>query len=169
MFTDYEALCKELLKVHELVSGASIKNEEEGAVIYLVRRSIDGAVEGKDEVLSLCKLKTLEYRLFLKIREKLRNYAKTDRRNEAYQRHKVNDFLKESRSLIGSRLKLPRHLDYYEAVMREALFNIDESIEMENLLFNAYVDFLEEITAVVNKNGRSHNFESGEMKLNKNK
>lgn len=29
----------------------------------------------QDEILSLSKLKTLEYRLFRKMREKLRNYA----------------------------------------------------------------------------------------------
>jgi len=31
--------------------------------------------EGRDQVISLGKLKTLEYRLFRKMREKLRSYA----------------------------------------------------------------------------------------------
>ena len=41
----------------------SVDEEGEGAVIYLV---------GEEKVFSLCKLKTLEYRLFRKLREKLK-------------------------------------------------------------------------------------------------
>ena len=38
----------------------------------MIRRDKDD--ERKDQVISLSKLKTLEYRLFRKMREKLRNY-----------------------------------------------------------------------------------------------
>ena len=41
--------------------------------MYFIKRDREDA-KG-DEVLSLSKLKTLEYRLFRKIREKLRNYV----------------------------------------------------------------------------------------------
>lgn len=51
--------------------------EEEGAVLYLVKR--DAAFPALDEVLSLCKLKTLEYRLFRKMREKLRHNVGKDK------------------------------------------------------------------------------------------
>ena len=42
-------------------------------MLYFIKRPAEGT-EGPTEVLSLCKLKTLEYRLFRKMREKLRNY-----------------------------------------------------------------------------------------------
>jgi len=45
-------------------------------VLYFVKKSADGAREL--EVLSLAKLKTLEYRLFRKMREKLRYFFHQD-------------------------------------------------------------------------------------------
>ena len=52
------------------VAEASIHSEEEGSVLYFV-----GDYGGNhEEVLSLAKLKTLEYRVFRKMREKLRNF-----------------------------------------------------------------------------------------------
>lgn len=47
---------------------------EEGGVLYLVQR--DRELQELDQVLALTKLKTLEYRLFRKMREKLRNLVK---------------------------------------------------------------------------------------------
>lgn len=53
------------------VSKSEIAKEEEGNVLYIVSKGENGA---SDKVLSLAKLKTLEYRLFRKMREKLRNF-----------------------------------------------------------------------------------------------
>jgi len=66
-------MCDDLEKDYVRVSGKSIKEEEEGAVLYMIKRHKEDV--GKDEILSLSKFKTLEYRLFRKMREKLRNYA----------------------------------------------------------------------------------------------
>lgn len=41
-------------------------------MLYFMKRDKRGP--DYDQVLSLCKLKTLEYRLFRKMREKLRNF-----------------------------------------------------------------------------------------------
>lgn len=46
------------------VGSKSVEEEGEGAVIYLY---------GENAMYSLCKLKTLEYRLFRKLREKLKS------------------------------------------------------------------------------------------------
>jgi len=46
------------------VASKSVEEEGEGDVVYFVC---------ENRVLSLCKLKTLEYRLFRKLREKLKN------------------------------------------------------------------------------------------------
>ena len=48
------------------VAKSPISQDEEGNVLYFVKKGSDN----KDQVLSLAKLKTLEYRLFRKMREK---------------------------------------------------------------------------------------------------
>lgn len=79
LFDDYDELCEELYQSYLDTAVASIKEEEEGAVLYLVRRAgtpsktSASSTESGDRVLALTKLKTLEYRLFRKMREKLRN------------------------------------------------------------------------------------------------
>jgi len=45
----------------------NIEDGEEGSVLYFV--------SSENKVLALCKLKTLEYRIYRKLREKLRNYS----------------------------------------------------------------------------------------------
>ena len=57
------------------VAKSKIVDEEEGSVLYLVKRN-KGGIHSEDRVLSLAKLKTIEYRIFRKIREKLRRYYK---------------------------------------------------------------------------------------------
>jgi hypothetical protein len=73
LYNDYDHLCDDLQREFETVSGLSIRDEEEGAVVYFVLRHSEDA--NKDQVLSLGKFKTLEYRLFRKMREKLRNFC----------------------------------------------------------------------------------------------
>jgi hypothetical protein len=57
------------------VAKSPISQDEEGNVLYFVKKGSDN----KDQVLSLAKLKTLEYRLFRKMREKLRNFYGTEK------------------------------------------------------------------------------------------
>jgi hypothetical protein len=66
-------MCDDLQAEFERVSGLSISEEEEGTVIYFILRHKEDVK--LDQVLSLGKLKTLEYRLFRKMREKLRDFA----------------------------------------------------------------------------------------------
>jgi len=65
-----------LKKIYDITAEADIEAEEEGSVIYLVRVPANPQQDG--EVLSLAKLKTLEYRIYRKLREKLRNFASKD-------------------------------------------------------------------------------------------
>ena len=53
----------------------------------------------KDEVLSMCKLKTLEYRIFRKIREKLRHFYKDNKKTKTPE-SVVNAFKKEMKELM---------------------------------------------------------------------
>lgn len=74
LFNNYDSLCNGLYNIFRDVAKSKIIEEEEGSVLYFIKRGIE-----KDEVLSMCKLKTVEYRLFRKMREKLRNYYKPDK------------------------------------------------------------------------------------------
>jgi hypothetical protein len=77
VYSDFDKLCDDLESEYWQESSKSISESEEGSVLYILKR--DREYPKKDEVLSLAKFKTLEYRLFRKMREKLRNY------NSSYQ------------------------------------------------------------------------------------
>lgn len=74
-----------------------------------------------DEVLSLSKLKTLEYRLFRKMREKLRNYLSM--KSNATIDQSIQRFIKESKELTLG-LELPHPLEFYIDICVEAFDSI---------------------------------------------
>ncbi len=59
---------KGIRDVYTTLATESLYNEEEGVVIYLVSRGAE-----KSFTLSLCKVKTLEYRIYRKIRENVKS------------------------------------------------------------------------------------------------
>ena len=71
-FSNYGQLCDQLETTFKEVAKSSIAQDEEGNVLYFVQKGKTPTEQ--DKVLSLAKLKTLEYRLFRKMREKLRNF-----------------------------------------------------------------------------------------------
>lgn len=74
MFDNWKDLNENLLKAFDKTASASIEEEEEGSVIYLIKKANENNEDDFDEVLSISKLKTLEYRLYRKLREKLRTF-----------------------------------------------------------------------------------------------
>lgn len=72
VYNNYDSLCDGLYNLFKDVAKSKIAEEEEGSVLYLIKRDFEDP--SKDKVLSLCKLKTLEYRLFRKMREKLKSF-----------------------------------------------------------------------------------------------
>jgi hypothetical protein len=108
VYSDYDRMCDDLEREFVRVSGMTIREEEEGAVLYLLKRHKESA--NKDEVLCLSKFKTLEYRLFRKMREKLRGFAtyKTQANIDSL----IDRFIRESKDLCRD-LPLPHPLDYY--------------------------------------------------------
>src|ERR1035437_6943554 len=101
-------MCDALEQEFVSVSGRSIASDEEGAVLYFIKRHRETV--RKDEVLSLAKVMTLEYRLFRKMREKLRSFVsgKSTLNSDAIQER----FIKEAKDLCKG-FKLPHTLDYY--------------------------------------------------------
>jgi hypothetical protein len=65
--------------------------------LYFVKRNKQDPEES--EVLSLCKLKTLEYRLFRKMREKLRNFHgdKNGNRTDERVKYVTGKFVSEAK------------------------------------------------------------------------
>jgi ATP-dependent RNA circularization protein (DNA/RNA ligase family) len=76
VYSDFPTLCDSLCKVFKDVAKSEIAKDEEGNVLYFIERK----PSGESKVLSLAKLKTLEYRLFRKMREKLRGYYAQERK-----------------------------------------------------------------------------------------
>jgi len=73
VYSDYDKLCDDLVGEYFGISSSTIASEEEGAVWYFIKRDKENPL--KDEVVSLSKVKTLEYRIFRKLREKMRNFV----------------------------------------------------------------------------------------------
>ncbi len=153
---------KILLRVYIETAKASLYNEEEGVVMYIVKRG----GSGKDCTLSLCKVKTLEYRLYRRLREMLRNQGAKSMRNwemsaknvapetvmTAYKKG-CNELLK---GILGKAMYiakdpdhqnpqkyLPMPLEYYEAVGKVAAFRVAalKTDEERKGVGEKYVDF----------------------------
>jgi len=81
-FDNYGDLCDQMEKTFKDVAKSTIAQDEEGNVLYFIRKTNDS--NDRDRVLSLAKLKTLEYRLFRKMREKWRNFFATKDKNKEF-------------------------------------------------------------------------------------
>ena len=147
MFDNIESLSDSLFHENKIVSEASIKNEEEGAVIYFIRRGLED-----DKVISLAKLKTLEYRIFRKLREKLRNFWAKHENIESWNSTLQNEydksfnlFIKECKELIKG-FDLPNSFEFYKEFADHAYNSVQNDISYYEQLCNYYVEFLETIT-----------------------
>ena len=67
-FSNYNEFCDQMETTFKEVAKSPIAQDEEGNVLYFIQKDQGG----EEQTLSLAKLKTLEYRLFRKMREKLR-------------------------------------------------------------------------------------------------
>ncbi|CAI2365322.1 unnamed protein product [Moneuplotes crassus] len=146
-FDCIDSLSEALMHEYDNVAAGSIQNEEEGAVIYMVSRGI------KDEqVISLCKLKSIEYRIFRKLREKLRNFWKkhenapgwTPALKEQYDQT-YDKFVKECKDLIKDK-KFPQGLKFYESFADRAFIATLKNPKFYQNLVERYATFLQDIT-----------------------
>lgn len=144
LFSDFDQMCETLCQTFKDVAKSEIAENEEGNVLYFLKRSKDGY---SDKVLSLCKLKTLEYRLFRKMREKLRNFYDVNRQSDAPSSEIVKRFTKEAKELLAEN-DLPRPLQYYIELFRTAFEFIDSNPKQNiHLLQTEYVTFSEKLLA----------------------
>ncbi len=109
-FTTYDEVCDKLLNLYKDVAESSIHSEEEGSVLYF----LGNFQSPQEKVLSLCKLKTLEYRVLRKLREKLRNFVdacQTGKGNTDVQ-SKLKSFIQETNELCAG-YTLPHDIAVY--------------------------------------------------------
>jgi hypothetical protein len=119
IFSSFDQLCDGLLKAFRDVAKGKIVEEEEGSVVYLTKRDSTG-VKSKDKVLSMAKLKTIEYRIFRKMREKLRgfyNNAKTQGTGDSGAL--VKKFQKEMKDILEGN-ETPKPIEYYVKILEGA-------------------------------------------------
>lgn len=126
-------------------------------MLYFIKKGSD-----RDHVLSLAKLKTLEYRLFRKMREKLRGFYSTAKNeildinnlSHAKFEEKVRSFKKESEEFLeDGQNSLPEPLEYYVNVFKSAWDFIKQDRTQVHVLHNEYVTFSENLLEFIKKTG----------------
>ena len=107
--------------------------------------------DGNDRVLSLAKLKTLEYRLFRKMREKLRGfYPLKDQEQTRSKQEVIKKFKREAQELAEEQ-ELPRPLEYYIQLFTVAFDFLDANRAAHvQLLHDEYVTFSEQLLSYFN-------------------
>ena len=158
-------------KIYKSIAEKSILYEEEGDVLYFVNDK---------KVISLCKVKTLEYKIYRKLREKIKNELKNEENEFNMNRKKISQFFNEVQ-LISQNFKLPNPLEFYFTVSDMAFRFIDfyknkfvgENPEIN--LHNTYLDLIEMIHSIIDYNfnleSRNDNLTTQDMinRLYKNK
>ena len=126
-------LNNKLKELYREVKESSIETREEGVVLYLVKRYNNS----KEELVSLCKLKTLEYQIYRKLREKLRGMG-----DKKHTRSEIETkFQEEVKTLVGDS-KLPQEHSFYFEVAKRAFDFAEKGEEVMHLIFGQYVSFL---------------------------
>ena len=146
VYHKYDEFCSAMVKEFKNISKSTIAKEEEGAVFYFIKRDMREPHNHRDEVVSMTKLKTLEYRLFRKMREKLRNYVSG--KGSGNPDVVIDKFVREAEDLTRGH-QTPQRFNFYVDVL-DAAFDLisqknkQERKYMEDMLMNKYIDFMEE-------------------------
>jgi hypothetical protein len=157
----FDELCVKLKKLYVKIAESSIIDEEEGSVVYLSRTyasTFDSSKEYRtdDKILTLFKLKTWEYRVYRKLREKIKNNL-NDKNYSSESRRKISQFFEELRSMLQG-FNLPMPFQFYYKVAETSFdfanfykdkFKNDNNIDGELDLHGSYIDFIETIHSIV--------------------
>ena len=137
-------------KIYKSIAEKSILYEEEGDVLYFIN-------EPDKKVISLCKVKTLEYKIYRKLREKIKNELKNDEHEFNMNRKKISQFFNEVQ-VFSQNFKLPNPLEFYFTVSDMAFRFIEfyknkftgEHPEFD--LHTTYLDLIEMIHSIMDYN-----------------
>lgn len=140
-YSSYDDLCEGLYRAFRDVAKGKIVEEEEGSVVYLTLRDKTGD-RSLDRVLSMAKLKTIEYRIFRKMREKLRGYynneLKTGKGGDTSA--VVKKFNKEMKDILEGN-ETPKPIEYYTGILEGAFRFIQNNPTQRDTLNNEYITF----------------------------
>ena len=137
IFDDWISLNKSLKQIYIDVAQSSIDSEEEGSVLYMIKVDDDN----KEETLSLCKLKTLEYRIYRKLREKLRGFIGQKGHNYLPSSNFSVKFQKEVEELCQY-IKPPMPLFYYFDICDKAFIFAEKYYKNSSIIHNQYITFI---------------------------
>lgn len=157
----FDELTVKLHKLYIRIAESSIIDEEEGSVVYLSRTyassfNSDKQYRTDDKVLSLCKLKTWEYRVYRKLREKIKNNL-LDVNFYSDNRRKISQFFEELRTMLQG-FNLPMPFQFYYKVAETAFdfanFYKDKFKNENNPngtleLHGTYIDFVETVHSII--------------------
>jgi hypothetical protein len=128
-----------LVKMNE----KTMKEGGEGSVLY-----VEGVDEQGEQNLMICKVKTIEYRIFRKLREKLKIYIQ--KYNKNYE-NLLKKFTKEISELTRE-FQLNRPInEYIELAKRAFLLCEEQSRPVSRFISNRYIDFLRLLEKNVSK------------------
>jgi hypothetical protein len=157
----FDELCVKLKKLYVKIAESSIIDEEEGSVVYLSQTyasSFDSDKEYRkdDKILTLFKLKTWEYRVYRKLREKIKNNL-LDKNFYSDSRRKISQFFEELRTMLQG-FNLPMPFQFYYKVAETAfdfanyykdMFKNENNPDGQLDLHGSYIDFIETIHSIV--------------------
>ncbi|CAI2366007.1 unnamed protein product [Moneuplotes crassus] len=153
VFSTYASMKETLTETYKNIARAPIVTDEEGSVIYFVRRRVDES-QDEDRVLSLGKLKTLEYRLYRKLREKtkgtshrLRTKGASGTSEKKVWESVVTKFKNESRDLVrgiggGDKMLTQTELNFYFNLAEVATQKLYDEPEQQDYIQDNYLVFL---------------------------
>lgn len=144
IFSKMEDFHEKIKEIFVNISELTIEEGGEGTVLYFV-----GLNEKNEEsnVISLCKIKTLEYFVYRKIREKLKKFVQDNSKKETL----LRKFGKEIEELVGD-LKLPKKLSYYKNIMDQLFEQIRKIKNKSGSIQDCFLDLLDEIRGKNEKN-----------------
>ena len=109
------------------------------------------------------QLKSLEYRIFRKLREKLRNFwskhsdiQKWTKKHQDEYDHVYYAFLNECNELVGDS-PLPNGFDFYKTFADLAFDAVLKDVKLYEMLSFYYIDFLKTILVKMNQDTRQLN------------
>mmetsp|Transcript_6287 Transcript_6287/g.6174 ORF Transcript_6287/g.6174 Transcript_6287/m.6174 type:complete len:433 (+) Transcript_6287:344-1642(+) len=167
-----DELYRNLGNLYNKISSEALIDEGEGSVIYLLKNqtpdssvlhAANSTIFGNQPsnfteeelsqailsqiALSASKMKTLEYRIFRKLREKIKNMVSEKRKVSA--QSSLHKFINETQDLARE-IELPKPLDYYFKIAEVAFAFVEKQKSSGKKFKEGYIDFLDMIIDRVN-------------------
>ncbi|CAD8108582.1 unnamed protein product [Paramecium primaurelia] len=140
-FNNYKAVLSQLSIWSQLIGQGPMELVGEGSVIYFIAED----QIGNQQTISICKLKSMEYLIYRKLRELLKILIQKINLNENYQLSvQLGKFLNELQIIIKQYFP-PQPIRYYLHISKLAFEEVyNDKIPFERIRYN-FVDFLEHI------------------------